>query len=494
MTTTTSSSGGPRQQQPLPGGCHGRSSRHNSYCRRQPCYNGSKYCKLHYRQYVVRAATTATAAAAEQEQDEQVLKSPSAARSSSKVTMTSTSTSTTPQHHQHQDRRYMGAPGEIRCLATTTRGRACAYISVHGTKYCYLHSDYDTNPPPRRGGCGTPVLSTAKADDHHHGQAATATTTASSTTTTTTTTSARLAEKKGLKRRSRRSPVNGSNSAKLVSPRPASAALSEVSIPSVSSEESSAKERKKTPSRRTSAKLKEKHADSPFPLLSMISTDQWGQKKVRIATGPFEGRSGEVKKWGNGWVSVRIPGVGLHNRRSFELYLHSDEDAQKTTARSSNEQDTNNIDDAKSLFRCVSHDAGSPSPAATVTPRPVKSALTTVTNGPKMPHVMETPKRAPKTVIKSVTPSVLQKPRVEATVPLVDSLLISPAGVVDGACVASSKKFDMLFGTAALERSRRSIHKPTRYEDTEMLEKKRSRDEGDDRPAAEKRPCIEAAK
>ena len=48
---------------------------------------------------------------------------------------------------------------------------------------------------------------------------------------------------------------------------------------------------------------------------------------------------------------------------------------------------------------------------------------------------------------------------------MVDSLMLSPE--------ESSKKYklDMLFGTAALERSRRSIHKPSRYEDTEMLDR-----------------------
>ncbi len=49
-----------RLTSPLPNGCHGRTSRYNSYCRRQPCFRGSKFCKLHYSLNVIknRSATT----------------------------------------------------------------------------------------------------------------------------------------------------------------------------------------------------------------------------------------------------------------------------------------------------------------------------------------------------------------------------------------------------------------------------------------------------
>jgi hypothetical protein len=85
----------------------------------------------------------------------------------------------------------------------------------------------------------------------------------------------------------------------------------------------------------------------------MISTDQWYKKTVKVATGPFAGRFGNVEKWGNGWVSVNIAGVGLHNRRSFELYLKDQEKQQDEVPNNK-------------LFRCVSHDARdvvSPSPS-----------------------------------------------------------------------------------------------------------------------------------
>lgn len=169
---------------PLPGGCHGKTSRNQSFCRRQPCYNGSQFCKLHY------------------QQDQRRL----------------------------QDKRYTGK--EPRCAATTTRGRACAYIAVEGTVYCNLHADYETNPPPRRGGIPTEVS-----------VASTKEVKAATTTT------------------------------------------------------------------------------SEEPLLSQLSTNLWKGQVVRIATGPLTDRIGKVEKWGNGWISVRVPGIGLHNRRSFELCL-----------------------------------------------------------------------------------------------------------------------------------------------------------------------------
>ncbi len=196
----------PSEEGPLPGGCHGRTSRSGSFCRKNR-YKG-KYCKLHYYQHKKKVIE--------------------------------------PKNLDSQDKRFTGADHEVRCLATTTRGRACAYIAVGSTKYCYLHADYDVNPPPRR---------IAKdSDKPHHGKS------------------------------------------------------------------------KKFNRRRTSAKLAEKHAAAKSPLLSMISTDQWYQKTVKIATGPLKGRIGAVEKWGNGWVSVKIPGVGMHNRRSFELYMEESDD------------------------------------------------------------------------------------------------------------------------------------------------------------------------
>jgi hypothetical protein len=62
-------------------------------------------------------------------------------------------------------------------------------------------------------------------------------------------------------------------------------------------------------------------SSSNSQLLSMIATDKWQGKRVRIGSGPFKNRHGLVLKWGNGWVTVKIPGTGCHNRRAFDLYL-----------------------------------------------------------------------------------------------------------------------------------------------------------------------------
>jgi hypothetical protein len=59
-------------------------------------------------------------------------------------------------------------------------------------------------------------------------------------------------------------------------------------------------------------------------LLSALPTGKWLNQLVIISTGHLQNHSGRVERWGNGWVSVRVASVGLHNRRSFELYVDSD--------------------------------------------------------------------------------------------------------------------------------------------------------------------------
>lgn len=280
-----------QQKHPLPGACHGKTSRNNSFCRRQPCYNNSTFCKLHY------------------QQQQQHLKSTQRLQT---VTSPSTPKSTPPA--VGQDKRHSSLDSSIahRCLATTTRGRACAYIAVVDTKYCFLHADYDTNPPPRRKSKDEDDDEEDEADEQQQQQ----------------------------KQR-----------------------VSSPDVPDKGAAITSAKRR----FRRTSAKLAEKHADSPYPLLSMIATDQWFGRTVKIAMGPLEGRTGVVEKWGNGWISVSVPGVGLHNRRSFELYLEDepvddvaqvdeDDDDAKVAAPGESAQN-------QPLFRCVSRDVVSPSPS-----------------------------------------------------------------------------------------------------------------------------------
>lgn len=441
-----------------------------------------------------------------------------ASSSSSGGTATTTSTNHNHQHgsrhhnhNSHQDKRYTGSADEIRCGATTTRGRACAFIAVNGTPYCNLHSDYAKNPPPRRGGgsgCGSGVQPTSP----------------KSVSTSTT-------DEEDL-------PSPSLPSAQPPKKMPAAA------VGSSSKRSSGGGSR-----RSTLAKRAEKHAGSPYPLLSMISTDQWVGKMVTVATGPMAQRVGEVEKIGNGWVSVRIPGVGLHNRRSFELYIQGEEDDENVTNNSTNSKkkahrkgrkgDLKEDDQDSSLRRCVSREAVSPSPLSSSAsdngsaasglkeaPRPPStivgcSTFESSSDGAASDHanVLGTPRPTPKEFLKATTvtpgeasrhivlPSIaspipsngyrqkhhderrgaedsasrvspVSPKKAYAELPLVQSLLLAQEG--------GAKKYnmDMLFGTAALERSRRNISRPTRYEDNEMISpppnpasKKRSRRE-----------------
>lgn len=384
---------------PRPGRCHGRTGSAQAYCQRLPCYKGSNYCKRHYDQYVSKSGSSTTICRNTPETEE---KGSSSSRSHAA--------------QQQQDKRFSGAKGEIRCKATTTRGRECAYVCVNGTKYCFMHADYDTNPPPRRGGkhAATTVITEAAAA------------------------SSSKSKKKEAHRSS--SIVSDSSSSKST-------------------------DRKR---RNTAEKLAQKHADSPFPLLSMISSDQWANKLVRVSVGPFEGHIGNVEKWSNGWVGVRIPDVGLHNRRSFELYL-DDESMEDLSS-----------EQKKGLMRCVSRDAVTPSPLYQDnnkrTPSP-KESSTAMAYQPVTPNL----------TMEEAESRVISKARSLDGIEMVQLPEVTPVDARGRACVDSpmiesllasqehNSKLDLLFGTAALDRSRRSIRRPKIYQDTEMLDKKRSR-------------------
>jgi hypothetical protein len=179
------------------------------------------------------------------------------------------------QQHR-QDKRFTGRPHEVCCRATTTRGRPCAYVAVNASGVCFLHSDFKSS---QQGGRPTEAAAarTLRATD-----------------------SSRLELTSSKKKRLTAASAGEESSSKLPSP------LVDVPV-------------SKKPRGRRASKLAEKHAESPYFLLSMISSDQWEGKKVSILLGPMKGREGTVEKWSNGWVSVRIPGTGLHNRRSVEL-------------------------------------------------------------------------------------------------------------------------------------------------------------------------------
>ena len=361
------------------------------------------------------------------------------------------------------------------------------------TKYCYLHADYDTNPPPRRGGTG----SSAKNKDGTAGFE-----------------------------------VAGVTSG---------AAESTEEVAKAGKADSSRRRYPSTSARRLSAtKNLERHmADAPYPLLSTLATEKWPNRKVIVSTGPLTNHVGLVEKWGNGWVSVRLPGVGLHNRRSFELYLHPNPDSEG----SSSDQETplveffdssegNSLLDKKGTKRA--EDTATPPTPMTiekpfvgigqvheVTPlvscrvlgidqpasdsgvRKVCNIMFPTNIGSSSPNtVPESPIPVQQDTISlglnpekpASLPQTNPMPSTQSTeesangdIPLVRSLLLAQQDR------AAKHKLGLLFGTAALERSRRCIHKPVRYEDRELIGKKLKRRDNDSMNDA-KRICIEASR
>jgi len=441
----------PPLRSPLPGGCHGRTARNNSYCRRHPCYNGSKYCKLHYQMHVVSGMRPEDA-------------------ESSDVIVESARDSPIPA--VHTDKRFQGLEGEVKCSATTTRGRPCSYISVNDSRYCFLHADYDSNPPPRRGSIVSP----------HKARTVSVSSAAKS--------------------------VSGDEMApsdavvlKTPSKVPASVSSTESSLSSawVTPQVSSVTD---TPP--STKKIKDVSTRDGKPVLSSLSYDKWFDKKVMISTGPLANHIGRVVKWGNGWVTVRItPETSgeeddglLHNRRAVELFLVPD-DA---------EEDNKTLHDAdvikamegasSSLLRCVSREIDIQASEAdsdrsrqdTLSPSDELSVLQADTRDCDKPAEMsvdgdsgkkfaepsgdeEAKQEAPDAAMASASSLKLTKslPSEEDSVPLVKSLVRAQEQGL------RKQGLGLLFGTAALERGRRRVHKPTRYEDTAMLEKARSR-------------------
>lgn len=453
----------PPLRAPLPGGCHGRTARNNSYCRRHPCYNGSKYCKLHYQMHVVSGMRP---------QD-----SPSASSSSGAIVETSGRDS--PLSAVRTDKRFQGLDGEVKCSATTTRGRPCSYISVNGTGYCYLHADYDSNPPLRRGGNPTNSLKKRAASI-----ASSVTESASGDET-----ASILLKTPNKPPASVTSDESSLSSSAWVTPQ-----VSSVSDTSTYSE----------------GKIKDVSMRDGKPVLSSLSYDQWFDKKVSISTGPLSNHTGRVVKWGNGWVTVRVApddakqddeGL-LHNRRAVELFLIPEEEAEEKT--SDDGQGEVLQEKTNALLRCVSREIdASPSETGLVMSRqnavsPIEHSGSQANSGSQA-DARESIKHADETFMDGDTnekklaepcddrdsklalsrkqvasPHAAKSTRSHSleedstSIPLAASLLLAQEQ-------GFRKQGTLLFGTAALERGRRRIHKPARYEDTAMLEKPRSR-------------------
>lgn len=352
-----------------------------------------------------------------------------------------------------QDRRYTGTSDETRCSATTTRGRACAYIAVGNSIYCNMHVDYDTNPPPRRG------LSKLKPK----------------------TRVSRRAEKR--RATARESVVVPS----LVLEKSMDASRA---IPLLKQEMSVA-----TPMRTYAAhhETYENNGMDEEPtsqLLSMVSTDQWFHKHVRIGAGPLKGRVGHVERWGNGWVSVYISGVGLHNRRSFELYLHSYDEVNDPTEMkelltepSYKESGNACLQQPLSVSRMWEGDHCGNIHPTIITWRPSVTAQTVVasrasqSSSPIRFHSPSNESSKEPGTCNIVTPPTPWRSLV--SVPTSIPLLNRIVGTVD-----EGRNPAIFYATPARVRSRRSVHKPLRFQETQMLEnvhctRKRSRSRGD---------------
>jgi hypothetical protein len=399
-TTTTTRVQHARLEEPLPGGCHGQTSRNGSFCRRGPCYKNSQYCKLHYANWIRTGSpvitTTSTApnnnnCFADTQSSREVALSSSFSSSSSSTSspilsgsteeeenktmmasdggvgvsqrnesatsltqlvctvigqheigcndnvrknedgcitipylpssLSNKATSaaagmvkTTKRSNQPQDRRFTGCPGQVQCMATTTRGRPCAYVAVStgddssdggAVKYCRLHAHHDTNPsPPRRV---QKHIELSKQD---------------------------------------LSAESGGGGTGIGRPQLGSANVghTEQKINHLPSSSSS-----------TTAPGDDRgDIHDTLRGLNSLSSDQWYHKKVLIASGPFSNQIGQVERWSNGWVTVHVeplcanatpPNGGTtnnkktvvrHNRRSFELLLLPDHHQQQENAKLEN--------------------------------------------------------------------------------------------------------------------------------------------------------------
>ena len=220
-------------------------------------------------------------------------------------------------------------------------------------------------------------------------------------------------------------------------------------------------------------------------LLSTISTDQWFQKTVRVAAGPLKGRIGLVEKWGNGWVSVHISGVGLHNRRSFELYLHSHDEADDPTKVNGTHTKPIYHEQPLSVSKTWDEDNARGIGPSVVTPRSTMTSQTVVasrssqSSSPIRLHSSCNERSKEPGTHNIVTPPAPWRPLVGET-----TNIPSLNGIVD-LTLDEGHIPTTFYATPARERNRRPVHKPSRFQETKMLEnihspRKRSRSRGDE--------------
>ena len=342
---------------PIPGGCHGRTSRNNSYCRRTPCYNGSNYCKLHYQQYMNNGESSKsnnkkinnTGKKERSKGEEKGAKNKKSLNNTTEGVGGTGTGEDTNQNSQtqrnHQDKRYNGlCADEVQCLATTTRGRPCAYVAVSGTKYCHLHCDYDTNPPPRRGGGGGNGQKTksSNAGLSTQNNRIVPTCTIFPNNVQNLMTIAKIASMQ-VSNNSITTPTLSSTSSvdALSTSQSNSRMIDELKLQGEMSKGNDKSKDSILPQTVTTT-TSSIYPPPKYPLLNSIPSDKWSNKQVLIGTGPLIDHVGRVTKWGNGWVTVATTTSGnnsvdndtgvsagtsteiLHNRRAIELFLLPD--------------------------------------------------------------------------------------------------------------------------------------------------------------------------
>ena len=284
----------PKLNAPLPDGCHGKTSRTQSFCRRGPNYKGSNYCKLHffdprYKSMIAQnddsfEDTICPRASKSSSTNVTEIESPSidpAAIENKSLDQKSTKRAPRDKLYRGSTSNDGGTMAEVRCLAISTRGRRCCYaaVALNGERYCHRHSSFfvgsnNPNPDP------TPKKETEPKADSTSARKSPAFEASDSATTPPT-------------RRNRSSSVSHK----------ASVAASDLSRP---------------PS-----------------ALSDLSTDLWQNRKVLVSKGPHKSKIATVVRWRNGWVTVELSIQEeeqkstknkskievFHNRRSYELFL-----------------------------------------------------------------------------------------------------------------------------------------------------------------------------
>jgi len=246
-------------------------------------------------------------------------------------------------YRHHQDKRYTGlCLGEIQCCATTTRGRPCAYVAATAMKYCHLHADYDTNPPPRRGGAGS-SYKTKTATELVKSESLLNRETEVDHANVVESIVGRC-DQLGLSLNSQYEGSDSSNGLQVPdkmksSPSPTSSTASLSSLEPFYQNPTASIGDGHNPTSKPCIYENKLPSFSynaitvlnppPYPLLNSIPSDKWSHRLVLISTGPLVNHIGRVVRWGNGWITVSTQTGAdgssatelLHNRRAIELYL-----------------------------------------------------------------------------------------------------------------------------------------------------------------------------